>query len=92
MLFCREAIVSDKWVIDELEDIDIGSYLGLPRQYLPEVFFENLLPGEELHRRGGCQGLEVSSAGACCIALCRKALPCSRQICMQGVVLRVHVS
>lgn len=57
---CRESLVSDKWVIDELEDVDIGSYLGIPRQLLPEVFFDELPSGEELHPRGGCQGLEAN--------------------------------
>ena len=57
---CRESIVSDKWIIDELESSDVGSYMGLPRGLLPEVFFEDELPvWEELHPRGGCRGLEV---------------------------------
>lgn len=62
-LACRESIVSDKWITEELEAIDVGSYLGLPRNLLPEVFFESGLPvWEELHPRGGCRGLEVPSS------------------------------
>ena len=59
-LHCRESIVSDKWITDELESSDIGSYMGIPRNLLPEIFFEDELPPwEELHPRGGCRGLEV---------------------------------
>lgn len=60
---CRESIVSDKWITEEVESSDVGSYMGVPRDLLPEVFFEeDLPPWEELHPRGGCRGLEVKDA------------------------------
>ena len=54
--------MSDKWITEELESSDVGSYMGVPRNLLPEIFFEEELPAwEELHPRGGCRGLEVRS-------------------------------
>ena len=60
--------MSDKWITEDLESSDVGSYMGVPRNLLPEIFFEEELPAwEELHPRGGCRGLEVSII-LCCTA------------------------